>query len=86
MDKRDRNEIRPEMRVVKQHLLTTKAISEQNRISREQIFDAYKIATDKKDPRPFDGRLKEYINHEYFSPLDPKETSFRITDKFLNMV
>lgn len=85
LQEQDRNEIRPEIRQIKQHLVNISAISDQQRVDKEQIHDAYKIITGNRDIRSFDPRLKQYMLHEYVSPLNPEETSFRVTQKFLEI-
>jgi hypothetical protein len=85
LQEQDRNEIRPEIRQIKQHLVNISAISDQQRVDKVQIHDAYKIITGNRDIRSFDPRLKQYMLHEYVSPLNPEETSFRVTQKFLEI-
>ena len=84
LKKRD-EEIRPEIREIKQHLVTVDNIIDLDRIDREKLYNAFVVVTNKTDPRTFEKRLKEYIQHEYFYPINREETSFRSGTKFIEI-
>jgi hypothetical protein len=84
LDKQDREEIAPVMKVMKQFLWHTygDVIMQHDRIDREPIYEAFKVATGHSDRRTFSDALVLYVLHEYLKPLNKKKTSFRLMDKF----
>jgi hypothetical protein len=84
VSKRDKA-MEPELSLIKQHLVNTNSIREQNKIHVEQIYKAWVVVTSKRDYRPFKNRLHEYTDGGYLTPLDEKHKIFRAEDKFLTL-
>jgi hypothetical protein len=72
-----------ELYQIKQHLFDTDSIKEQNKVHMDQIYKAWVVVTNKRDPRVFKSRLHEYADAGYILPVDDKKKLFRVEEKLL---
>jgi hypothetical protein len=81
-DERDKA-LESQLGEIKQHLVFTDSIKEQNKVHTDQIFKAFIVATGYKNKGTFRNRLHEYTDGGYLTPVDGKHKIFRAEEKFL---
>ena len=78
--------LRPELSIIKIHLRDADmSLNDNTPLSRIQIYNAFIVATNKRDNRTFSVRLREYIDHGYFRAIGTSENKFKATDSLLQL-